>query len=469
MSHVSFREKALRKERSQLSPARRAAFEVLDEVRRGAFAEPTLDRLLTSSNLSKQDKGLVTELVYGCLRWRIRLESVVSRCSYVPMERLDPGVALILQSALYQLLFLDRIPQSAAVDQAVTHSREIAGARAAGFVNAVLRRVIRDRIAVDPPPDGSTRSLAQYYSFPLWLVDEWTERFGADKVERLLNENNRRAPLVVRVNTLKVSPNDLFARWSCEGIECEVLDLSGPAARIRVPAGAVRDLPGFTEGLFVVQDRASQLIAPLLKQEPGDRILDACAAPGGKASQLAALTADAADLTLNEEDRLRMGQLKANLERLGVRGVRYSQGSVLVRDHVRSLGEFDAILLDAPCSNLGVLRRNPEARYRVKKTDLAKFGRRQSDMLRSLAPAVKSGGRLLYAVCSVSREETEQVVGRFLCDNADFQHDPIALDETPIPGAVTNEGFLMTLGVTDLEHADTLMDGFFAARFIRQR
>jgi 16S rRNA (cytosine967-C5)-methyltransferase len=436
-------------------------------VNAGAFAEPTLDAVLSSGNHSRQDKALATELAYGCLRWRFRLEAVIARCSRSPSNRIHPETALILQIALYQLLFLDRIPESAAVDQAVTHAFVLRGAKTAGFVNAVLRRAVRERASADPPPDGSARSLAQYYSQPLRLVEEWTERFGPERTERLLREHNAKPPLTVRINTLKVSPPHLFERWAGEGLDYEPLDCSGTAAEIRAPSGAVRDLPGFAEGHFTVQDCASQFIAPLLKPRIGERILDACAAPGGKAAHLCALTGSGADLTVNEEDELRMSLLKENLERLGVTNARRAQGSVLDPSHVRALGQFDAILLDAPCSNLGVLRRNPEARYRLREGDLAKFGLRQSEMLNSLGRAVKPGGRLLYSVCSVSREETERVVERFLAHNTDFRHDPIVPDEVPIRGAATSDGFLMTLGLSAGARGDVLMDGFFAARFIR--
>ena len=443
--------------------------EVLGDVRQGRFAEHALtERLDRTRGLSPEDRNLATELVYGVLRWQNRIDDVIDRCSDRPQRRMTSRIREILRLAMYQILLLDRIPDHAAVDQAVTQTRARFGARPAAFVNAILRRALRDRDSLDLPPTDDAESLARYYSHPLWLLERWLDEFGLDRTRRVLMENNRRPPLVARVNRLKTTPGELMAMWKAEGVEVEPVAFLADALLVTAAGRPVHALPGYRKGLFVIQDSASQMIAPLLGVRPGDRVLDACAAPGGKTSHLGALGSNRLEIVAVDIDSGRLEDTKNNLQRLGVRGVNLVQGDASDPDFVRKLGSFDRILVDAPCTNLGVLRRNPEAKYRTTPDAPADFARLQSAMLAAVAPALKPGGVLVYSVCTVSREETRQVAEEFIQKHADHVILPIEPEELPVPELATGSGFFSTFPPPSVPRDTGLLDGFFAARSTRR-
>lgn len=449
--------------RSRVTRSREIALAVLGDVSKGRFAEHALaQRLGREKVLSPEDRNLATELVYGVLRWQDRLDDVINRCSDHPQRRIMSQIREILRLGMYQILLLDRIPDHAAVDQAVTQTQERFGSRAAAFVNAILRRALRDRESVDPPPVEDAESLARYYSHPQWLVTRWFDELGPDRTRRVLIENNARPPLVARVNRLKSTAEELTAMWKAAGVEVEPVPFLPDALFVLTPGRPVHALPGYEQGLFVVQDPASQMVAPLLGVQPGDRVLDACAAPGGKTSHLAALGSNTLEIVAVDRDPARLEEAKKNLERLAVRGVAFARGDASDLEFIEKLGTFDRVLVDAPCTNLGVLRRNPEARYRARCEDPAEFARIQLGMLAAVARIVKPGGTLVYSVCTVSREETRQVIEDFMNAHDDYVLLPIEPRKLPLPGLATGAFFS-----TFPPPGGILVDGFFAARFGR--
>lgn len=442
---------------TRAAPSRDLALEVLEDVRKGRFAEHALsDHLDRAGTVSPEDRALATELVYGVLRWEGRLDGIINRCADDSSARVRPRIRQILRMALYQIFLLDRVPDHAAVDQAVIQAKGRFGA----FVNAVLRRALRERQTVDPPPAEDPASLAAYYSHPVWLVKRWIEELGEDLTRRVLILNNSRASVVVRVNRLKSTPQDLRELWKRNDLNAVIVPGLPDAVTIHNPGRPIQSLPGYDEGLFTVQDTAAQMIAPLLGVRPGDRVLDACAAPGGKTSHLAALAGNEARITAVDTDPLRLEETAANLGRLGVEGVQPAQGDASDPEFIGTLGTFDRILLDPPCTNLGVLRRNPEAGHRAGPKDPRRFAGRQLKMMETTASALKPGGILLYSVCTVTREETTGVIGAFLKAHRGYSLDPVRDEETPVRGLVTGQGFFSTFPPP----ANPVMDGFFAAR-----
>jgi len=447
------------------TPSRDLALEVLEDVRKGRFAEHALsDRLDRDSSVSPEDRALATELVYGVLRWQGRLDGIIDRCADDSSARVRPRIRQILRMALYQTFLLDRVPDHAAVDQAVVQAKGRFGSRSGSFVNAVLRRALRERQTVDPPPAEDPVSLAAYYSHPLWLVKRWIEELGADITRRVLILNNSRASVVVRVNRLRSTLQDLRELWKRSDLNAVTVPGLPDAVTIHNPGGPIQSLPGYDEGLFTVQDTAAQMIAPLLGVRPGHRVLDACAAPGGKTSHLAALAGNEARITAVDTDPLRLDETATNLRRLGVEGVQPAQGDASDPEFIGTLGTFDRILLDPPCTNLGVLRRNPEAGYRTGPKDPRRFADRQLKMMETTAAALKPGGILLYSVCTVTREETGGVIGRFLEGRREYSLDPVGDEETPVRGLATGQGFFSTFPPPE----NPVMDGFFAARLERR-
>jgi 16S rRNA (cytosine967-C5)-methyltransferase len=446
------------------TPSREIALDVLKSVRTGRFAEHALSDRLQSETVGTEDRGLATELVYGILRCRDRLDSVIQRCLQRPGRRLQADVRDILRVALYQLVFLDRIPHHAAVNQAAIQARARCGNQTVGFVNAVLRNALRNLRAVDPQPENTPESLAVFYSHPLWLVERWFNQFGSESTRRILEWNNAPAPLELRVNTLKSIPGQVTELLNKQGITSRPISGLENGLRISSLKGPVASLQGFSQGYFAVQASASQMVAPLLKPCQGERILDACAAPGGKTAHLAALTANRAQITATDVDRHRVDETRKNLERLGVRCVDVIRGDVTDPKFVAGLGQFDRVLVDAPCSNLGVLRHNPEVRYRLGPDAPEQCAKIQLQLLEATATALKPGGMLLYSVCTVTHEETRSVTEQFLSRHPEFELVQIAPGELPFEGFIDSFGFLDTFP----PRGASLMDGFLAARFCRR-
>lgn len=395
------------------------------------------------------------------LRWRLRLDAIIDRLLDKPDHKFPPLLRDILRIALYQLIILDRIPNHAAVNEAVLQTKGRFRGRD-GFVNAILRRALRDVETLDQSPGDDPESLSTFYSHPLWLVKRWTDELGAEATRAVLEFNNSRAPLLVRVNRIKIDPGALLEIFSRAGVKAHRSLPEPDALTITSSGGPVYEMPGFRQGLFAVQERASQMIAPLLGALPGERILDACAAPGGKTAHLAALLDNAVSLTALDSEPSRLRETKKNLKRLGVTCADAKRGDARDEGVVSELGLFDRILVDAPCTNLGVLRHNPEVKYRIRPEDPAASADRQLQILRSTSKALKPGGTLLYSVCTVSREETDEVIREFLAEATDYRLSPIRPEEVSLLHAVDRDGLLRTF-----PPRGEAPDGFFAARMKR--
>lgn len=448
---------------TRASVAREVALHVLLDVSSGRFAEHVLSVRLDRANPLPEDRALATELVYGVLRWKKRLDAVLRHCLDRPGKKLDTGLKEILRIALYQILVLDRVPDHAAVDQAVIQTRSHCGSHAAPFVNGVLRNALRKRDAVDRLPGQDADSLAEYYSHPLWLVTRWVKQFGPDETRKILIHNNSRAPVDIRINRIRAAPEQVEQLLAEEGAATRAVPLMPNCLQVAAIRGPVHSLPGYPEGFFSVQARASQMIAPLLAAEPGERILDACAAPGGKTAQLAELMGNIGLIVAVDVDAIRLEDTRQNLQRLGVRCVELRCGDVSEPEFVSSLGLFDRILLDAPCSNVGVLRHNPEVKYRLRPHDPTEFAERQFKMLEATAAGLKHGGTLVYSVCTTTTEETSGVLSRFLNNGGGYNLVPLVPTDVLSSKFVDPSGFFSTFPPTDYDP----LDGFFAARIQR--
>ncbi len=448
---------------ARASLAREIALRVLLDTEAGYFAEHALSIRLDSESPAPEERAFTTELVYGVLRWKKRLDAVLRRCADRPGKKLDSHLQEIFRIALYQIFMLDRVPDHAVVDQAVIQARLHCGSHTAPFVNAVLRNALRKREDVDPLPEADPDSLAMYYSHPLWLVRRWIDQFGPDVTRNILVHNNSRAPVDLRVNAVNATRETVVDLLGKAGVSTQRFSDMPNCLRVSGLRGPVRSLPGYQEGFFTVQARASQMIAGLLGVRPGERILDACAAPGGKTAQLAELAGLGCIIVAVDIDPVRLEETRKNLQRLGVNSVELRCGDVSEPQFVSGLGLFDRILLDAPCSNLGVLRHNPEVKYRVEPEDLERFEGRQHRMLKATSTCLKKGGTLVYSVCTVTTEETVDVVRNFLDDHPSYTAIRIDPAETA-PKFVHPSGFFSTFPPPD----DDAVDGFFAARIRRQ-
>jgi 16S rRNA (cytosine967-C5)-methyltransferase len=429
-----------------IAPARWAAFEALTAVAAGADLAETLAR--TRDRLADdRDRALAAAIVIGTLRWRARLDHFLADASSRPLSSLDPDVREILRLSLFQLLFLARVPASAIVDDAVSMARRARKSSAGRFVNGVLRSLSRRRgtLTLPEPPadigtaaarDTAASALAVTESHPVWLVERWIDRLGPDVTRQWLAFDNAEAPLTLRANLRRQSVATLQALLAEHGVETAPARFA-PAGLV-VTAGNPLRTPLADSGRFLLQDEASQLVPLALGVAPGQRVLDACAAPGGKALAIADALGDGGLLVAADLRPRRMAVLQRLL------ALHDAKASLVVHDLTRGTpfgAVFDRVLVDAPCTGLGTLRRDVDIRWRRVPADVTSAGTRQLAMLHEAARALKPGGRLVYATCSSEPEENEVVVASFLAGRRDFR--PVArqaLLADGMPEAVLDPG-----------------------------
>lgn len=402
-----------------ISPARRSAFEILRRVEiEDAFASVLLASL--DDSMSDPDRALRHELVMGVLRRRMWLDRAIEHFAKRPIEKLDLAVRLALEIALYQLRFLTRIPRSAAVNESVNLVRAARVKSAAGFVNAVLRSAAREP-DFDPTSgiDNRFEKLAIQSSHPRLLIERWDTAFGFDEAQNLANANNQTPPVSFRLTSRATkaanSQTEILNTIEENGGIITHSEIASDAWRVRGANNVTRQLA--EDGLIYFQDEASQMVAHLLKAQSTERVLDVAAAPGSKATHIAMLAPEAVVIA---------GDLYAHRAATMRRLATAQRAAIhpLVHDATRALPfrprSFDRVLLDAPCSGTGTLRRNPEIRYRLKPEDITELSARQLTMLSNAAALVREGGTLIYSTCSVEIEENEAVIQQFLSHDKDF-------------------------------------------------
>jgi len=411
----------------QVSPARRLALEVLRRVEaEGAFATLALEHALERHpQLSGEDRGLITQLVYGSLRWRRRLDFALAAHCHRPLERIEPVLLRILRMTAFQLLFLERVPDYAAVDEATQLALLQRGKHSAGFVNAVLRQLAQnaERIEWPDPQADRAHALGVRHSFPDWMVQWWDGLLGPERLEGFLEACNQPAAMWVRANTLRTKAEALLELLAASGMQARPSRHVPDALQFTDP-GDIRALAAHEAGLFHVQDAAAQAVCHLLAPRPGERVLDACAAPGGKTATLAELMANQGELVAVDVHPARLGLVRKLAERLGATCIRCQAGDLAALGE-GELGLFDRILLDAPCSALGVLRRHPEGKWRLDRADVERLALLQRGLLERVALLLKPGGRLVYSVCTFTEEEGPAQVAGLLQDHPELElEDP---------------------------------------------
>lgn len=449
-----------------MADARNTALKVLNTLNRG---RQTLDGILdaltpVTSRLSKQDRSLFNACVYGVLRWRGRLDYIISHFSKPPLKKIEPGVLNILRLGLFQIIYLDRIPDSAAVNTAVELTRKIGALRAAGLVNAVLRKAATNYkdIAFPALKSEPAAYFATAHSLPAWLVRRWHHRYHAETLTALCEAINAIPPITIRTNTLKATRRQLML--SLEG------DVEHISPAPDAPDGVIMkklkrpipDLPAFKHGWFQVQDEAAQLVSLLMDPQPGESVLDACAGLGGKTAHLAQLMKNKGHIAAMDKDEKKLQLLRDEMQRLGISMVSPICHDLNLTPDTKLQGNFDRVLIDAPCSGLGVLRRNPDIKWKSGEADLKRHARVQKRFLENLAQLIKPEGILVYAVCSVEPEENEAVIDAFL-----KKHPEFAIDKSPgkLPKTVLSR-VKPTIGFKTfplLNH----MDGFYFVRLKR--
>ncbi len=415
------------------------------------------------STLPKNDRSLCNAIIFGVLRKRGAIDWIIHSFSNTALEKIDIISLYILRMALFQILHMDRIPAFAAVDNAVDISKTLSGRRAAGFVNAILRNAAENHSTL-PLPDEKTepdKFLSVKYSFPVWLSKKWIRAFGIEQAEKLFLQINSIPLITICCNPLKTNRQSLSEQLHICVKNIEMTDYAAHGIRFSNPILPVHALEAFRVGLFHVQDEAAQIVTEFLAPEPGEKILDTCTGFGGKAFHIAQLMDNKGLVVASDVEPRKLENLQLDAKRLGI-DIIQTKHMDLLRSSIKDFDYyFDRVLIDAPCTGLGVLQRNPDTKWKRSPKDIERLSAKQKKMINAAANLVRPGGILVYAVCSCEIEENENVIHSFLDKRKDFSIDKdFYSDKYSI--FITDQGFLKTY--PDPKN----MDGFFAARLIRK-
>ncbi len=447
-----------------MTAPRRIAVDILQQVEKGHH---TLDRCLERfapviEPLNRADRALTHALVYGVLRWKKRLDWTIDHYARQP-SKIDPLVRTILQLGLFQILFMDRIPKPAAVHTAVELVKTVGRSWSAGFANGVLRRAAA---APEPAlPDATAdpvRALAVAHAFPCWLVKRWLERFGPAETEALCRAVNRIPEITLRTNTLRSTRAQLLGQIASDVQHAALTPHVPEGIRVTSPHRPLLEWEAFKEGAFQVQDEAAQIVGHLLGPRPGDRVWDACAGLGTKCAHLAQMMQNQGHILATDSQPFKLFLLEKEMRRLGI-DIVVTSVMDLARATTDPIGLlFDRILVDAPCSGLGVLQKNPDGKWRHDPQTLQRFRSHQVKLLAAAAQRLSPAGVLVYSVCSFEPEENAGVIEDFL-----QKHDEFAIQPPMLPSVQEADRFISPRGfIQTLPHRHN-MDGFFAVALTR--
>ncbi len=449
----------IRKVAATSNKPREIAIDILGRIEQeNAFAEPLLDARLGSGLMDNPgDRRLLTQIVYGTLRMQGRIDWIIGHLYSGRFVSMNPGIKSILRSALYQLLFTDRLPDYAVVNEAVNAAGKRYPGRE-GLVNAVLRNAIRKKDAIPYPDPQKEPSLyvSVVHSHPLWLVEMWIKTLGLEEATELCRANNEIPPLTMRVNSIKTNRREAMARISSEGSEARETLFSPDGLTLTTSVTALRNAGYCREGLVLPQDEASQIISRLVDPMPGQSVLDMCAGFGGKTTHLAALMKNSGRITAVDINGNKLAALRELSLKLGATNI-----DTLTADASGDLGLpsgkiFDRILADVPCSGLGTLRRNPEIKWRLKAAEIKKYKSLQRKILVNASRYLRKGGILVYSTCTINTAENEDNIKEFLSGRDGYEF--VCSPSLPIDrGLIDGQGFFRTF---PHKHG---MDGFFGA------
>lgn len=436
---------------------RGTAVKILNRVERtDSYLDKLLDVELKSKDVADIDKSLLAEIVHGVLRWQGRLDWILNGFTHGNFSKSEVNVRNSLRVALYQILFLTHVPQYAAVNEAVEFVKRIRGEKFAGFVNAVLRNIIRtlDGIHYPNPEEDLVQYLAVYYSHPAWIVKRWLTRFGREELEKFLVSNNEVPGLTLRINKLKITPTDFISLLEKQNVPFQGSTFIDYFIKVKSLSG-ISQLNIFQSGYFSIQDESAALPVLLLNPQPGERIIDMCAAPGGKTTFIAELMQNQGEIVAVDKYESKLNLIKMSSERLGIKNVQFIATDAVNLD----IPTADKIIVDAPCSGLGTLRKKPDIKWKREPEDIPRLVKQQYSLLESASKLLRSGGTLVYSTCTTEPEENGQLIGAFLKSHPDFSIDDAASFVNK--SVVTPDGFVETF-----PHRHHI-DGSFCARLIK--
>ncbi len=406
-----------------------------------------------------KDKGFVTEVVYGTLKYRLRLDYILNQFSKVPVHKMKPFMRQLLRMSVYQLMCLDKVPASAVINEAVKLAKKRGFVTLSGFVNGVLRTIERQKGEVDYPDykKSPTTYLSVYYSFPEWIITEWLNSFSFEEVKELCEAMNERAKVAIRINTLCATKEEVRQELELAGCKTESGVFLQEALYLK-KSEEIQTLCSYQEGKWTVQDESAMLVAHVVNPQPGERVLDMCSAPGGKSLHLAALMENRGEIISGDVYPHKIELIKQNARRMQANIVKpiLQDGTLLEEEFI---GYFDRVLLDAPCSGLGILKRKPDIRYNKTEEDLEAIVAIQRQLAQKAVLYLKPGGVLVYSTCTISRRENEEM--------AKWIEESFSLEKLNIVDTIPNNLKPFVKQENKLQILPTMAgtDGFFIAAF----
>lgn len=442
----------------KIDMARDAAVRIVYRVlREGGYSNIAVKQELDESRLGRLDKALVTEIVNGTLRNLARIDWIKSR--FIKKPDIEPWIEDIIRCGIYQIVFLDRVPDSAVCNESAEIARSHGHEGTVKFVNGVLRNISRSKDKLEYPDKEKNyiKYLSVYYSHPEWMVKKFVNDYGKEFTETLLAADNETPPFTIRCNSLKTNRQELLTMLEAENIECREGSFNPEAINIR-GTSSIEGRESFKKGYYQVQDESSMLVAYVVDPRPGDTVLDICSAPGGKTTHIAELMGNNGRIVARDIHPHKLKLVEENCKRLGVKIVETELFDATKLDE-DSIGRFDRVLLDAPCSGLGVIRRKPDLRWKKEPDNFMELYVLQGKMLDIASKYVKPGGKLIYSTCTINRMENMSVVKNFLSTHPEYELESL---EGLIPEALVSEN--ARKGWLELFPNTHGTDGFFIAR-----
>lgn len=405
---------------------------------KGTYLSEAVAAVRRSNVLSNVDMAFVNELVHGVLKYKIRIDYIISKMSDIKLKKILPYVLSVMECAVYQIVFMDKIPDSAAVNEAVKLIKDSRYFRSAGYVNAVLRKVADSKDRLDYPKD-ELNNFSVYCSLPLWLAKRWVSSYGMDEAKRLAKAYLKKGDTTLRCNLLKITPCELLENLKKSGIECNIFSSEFTDIDYILSCSSVNGLESledFKKGHFYVQDFAAALTVEILSPCEGETVIDMCAAPGGKTTHMAEKMKNKGRIIAFDIHSHKLKKINENASRLGIDIIEAKTADSTFADS-SLYGIADKVLADVPCSGLGILTKKPDIKYFRKEEDIYSLAQTGFEILTNAAKYVKKGGVLVFSTCTTEREENEDVVNKFLSENSDFELVPIKEYKRENPGYLT--------------------------------
>lgn len=440
--------------------ARETALRILYDInQKGAYSNISINKYLDKNDLRDIDRGFITELVYGTVKWKLSLDWVIQQFSRVKFKKISPWILNIMRLGAYQLLYMDRVPASAACNESVKLAKKYGHRASSGFVNGVLRSINRSRGDIKYPDKNKeyVKYLSIKYSHPEWMVRKFLDLYGEEFTESLLKSNNEIPDFTVRVNTLKICRDELIKALNQEGMQAVYGRYVEEAVIIENPR-PLSEMEAFKKGYLQVQDESSMIVAKILDPSPGEYIVDVCSAPGGKATHIAQIMKNQGTVIARDIHEHKIKLISDSAERLGISIIKAELFDAREIDS-RLIEKADRVLVDAPCTGLGIIRRKPDIKWAKNIVDTKEITRLQEEILKASSKYVKPGGVLVYSTCTILPEENEHIINKFIDSDSSFQLEDVSLSLTKsLLKSHTKEGYLKLFPNKDNT------DGFFVAK-----